>query len=333
MGVFFNPLFKKMSEEGISQSLLREACHISSLTFAQMRRGECVPLESLAKICEYLECDFGDIMTIKPPEPSVNDPIHFTNNIKECIGVFRVTLQDYMSEAGLSVKNVSDLTGLSLNTVKQILKGSLSVSSVSCFKLFVLGKRYNQIFNKYGEMFRQGIEIPIGEEKDDYAISKIIRHYLDDEVSSFLSEYLQEKLCEENVSKAECAKKLGISINTFYKVLNEDILSQSTVTKLCCSMSDETLKQLSDLIDDESPERRREIYRSYSCDNCRAFNYSDNSCYLQYQNIMGEDGKYHSAEPCSHPRTFTLFLEEANDKNIDIAIPDGTIWVPRKIKE
>ena len=62
MGVFFNPLFKKMSEEKIKQFELQKYCQISSLTFAKMRRGECVTLETLIKICEYLECDFGDIM-------------------------------------------------------------------------------------------------------------------------------------------------------------------------------------------------------------------------------------------------------------------------------
>ena len=68
MGVFFNPLFKKMSEENIKQFELQQYCQISTLTFAKMRRGECVSLETLIKICEYLECDFGDIMTINPPQ-------------------------------------------------------------------------------------------------------------------------------------------------------------------------------------------------------------------------------------------------------------------------
>ena len=39
--------------------------NISSATMAKMGKGENVSLEVLQKICEYLDCDIGDIMSFE----------------------------------------------------------------------------------------------------------------------------------------------------------------------------------------------------------------------------------------------------------------------------
>ena len=41
---------------------------ISSATIAKMGKGEKVSLEVLQKICEYLECNIGDIMSFEKDE-------------------------------------------------------------------------------------------------------------------------------------------------------------------------------------------------------------------------------------------------------------------------
>ena len=40
---------------------LRETLKISSSTFAKMSRGETVSMDVLMRVCEYLDCNIGDI--------------------------------------------------------------------------------------------------------------------------------------------------------------------------------------------------------------------------------------------------------------------------------
>ncbi len=328
MGVFFNPLFKKMADENVSQVTLQDECHISSLTFAQMRRGEYVPLESIVKLCQYFECDFEEIMTTLPPKADPLDPLQFTKNIKSIVKVYRAALKDYMQEAGLRISEVSQLTGLSVNTIKQILDGSSTVSSNSCWKLNVLGDRYSEIFDKYAHMFKNGIEIA-HEEQYDYegrAFSKIARHYLDEEIAIAIKDAIIDMMSRKKCSKKQMAENIGISINTLNCVLNGDIKSRTTVERIVCHFSDVTQKRIADLVDDEAPEVKREIFRSYACKNCRAFDRQNNGCYLEYDNIMDANGKYHSAEPCTHPRTFSMLFEEADNRNIKIVTQEKRLW-------
>ena len=134
-----------MEQERIRQVDLQNYSHISSLTFLQMRRGECVPLESFIKICEYLDCDFGVIMTVNAPQADLFDPIKFTMNIKAVNRVFRAALKDFMNETGISINDVSKISGISLNAVKQIFEVKSSVSHNSLLKLNALGYRYLEI--------------------------------------------------------------------------------------------------------------------------------------------------------------------------------------------
>lgn len=323
MRVFFNPLFKKMSEENIKQFELQEYCQISSLTFAKMRRGECVSLEALIKICEYLECDFGDIMTVNPPQADPFDPINFTKNIKAAVRVFCAALKDFMSETGVKVSDISRITGLSVNTIKQILTVKSTVSHSSLLKLNALGDRYLEILKSYSDLFVNGIEISFPEDNEDddrgYYISKISRRYWDENTAVYVQEALLDLMEEKEMTKKELAQSLDMSINTLNSVLARDIKSASTLEKVLFAMPFEMLKQLFDLVGDaETPERRKAPFRSYLCENCRAYNFRDNSCYLQYDNAMGEDGKYHSTDVCTHPKTYTLVFEEAEERGIEI---------------
>ncbi|MEO2627333.1 helix-turn-helix transcriptional regulator [Blautia wexlerae] len=50
----------------MKKSQLREAVGASKSTFAKLGKNENVTLPVLLNICEYLECDFGDIMEAVP---------------------------------------------------------------------------------------------------------------------------------------------------------------------------------------------------------------------------------------------------------------------------
>ena len=66
MKVRYNKLWKLLIDQGMKKSQLREAVGASKSTFAKLGKNENVTLPVLLNICEYLECDFGDIMEAVP---------------------------------------------------------------------------------------------------------------------------------------------------------------------------------------------------------------------------------------------------------------------------
>ena len=66
MKVRYNKLWKLLIDKGMKKSHLREAVGASKSTFAKLGKNENVTLPVLLNICEYLECDFGDIMEAVP---------------------------------------------------------------------------------------------------------------------------------------------------------------------------------------------------------------------------------------------------------------------------
>lgn len=66
MKVRYNKLWKLLIDKEMKKSQLREAVGASKSTFAKLEKNENVTLPVLLNICEYLECDFGDIMEAVP---------------------------------------------------------------------------------------------------------------------------------------------------------------------------------------------------------------------------------------------------------------------------
>ena len=64
MKVRYNKLWKLLIDKEMKKSQLREAVGASKSTFAKLGKNENVTV--LLNICEYLECDFGDIMEAVP---------------------------------------------------------------------------------------------------------------------------------------------------------------------------------------------------------------------------------------------------------------------------
>jgi DNA-binding Xre family transcriptional regulator len=62
MRVSYNKLWKLLIDKNMKKGELREAIGASKSTFAKLGKNENVTLPVLLDICEYLQCDFGDIM-------------------------------------------------------------------------------------------------------------------------------------------------------------------------------------------------------------------------------------------------------------------------------
>ena len=61
--VSYNKLWKKLIDLKLNKSELKEATGIGSTTITKLTNDELVSMEVMMKICLYLECDIGDIMT------------------------------------------------------------------------------------------------------------------------------------------------------------------------------------------------------------------------------------------------------------------------------
>ena len=62
MAVSYNGLWKLLIDKNMKKMDLVEKVGISSSTLAKMSKGETVSLTILEKICDKLDCDFGDII-------------------------------------------------------------------------------------------------------------------------------------------------------------------------------------------------------------------------------------------------------------------------------
>ena len=61
MKISYKKLWIMLVEKEISQATLRKDLNIASGTMTKMRRNEEVALSVLLRICEYLDCNIGDI--------------------------------------------------------------------------------------------------------------------------------------------------------------------------------------------------------------------------------------------------------------------------------
>lgn len=69
----YNRLWKLLVDKKMSKADLRRAAEISPNTMTKLRRDEEVSMAVLKRICEYLECNIGDICDFVPvPDEEVD---------------------------------------------------------------------------------------------------------------------------------------------------------------------------------------------------------------------------------------------------------------------
>lgn len=62
--ISFNPLWKTLIDRGMNRSELTKA-GVSSATIAKMKKDGNINIETLDKICVYLNCKITDVVEIK----------------------------------------------------------------------------------------------------------------------------------------------------------------------------------------------------------------------------------------------------------------------------
>lgn len=62
MSVSYDPLWKLLIDKKMSASDLRKAAGIAPNTMTRMRKEQEVSIAVLSRICDVLDCDYGDIL-------------------------------------------------------------------------------------------------------------------------------------------------------------------------------------------------------------------------------------------------------------------------------
>lgn len=66
--ISYRPLFVTLAKQGKQLKDLTNDLKISSATVAKLKKGQSVTVETLDRICEYLCCDYVDLVTHVRPE-------------------------------------------------------------------------------------------------------------------------------------------------------------------------------------------------------------------------------------------------------------------------
>ena len=75
MAVSYNGLWKLLIDKNMKKVDLINKLGISSSTIAKMTKGETVSMSIMEKLCEELDCDFGDIMHYEKGKAGENDGV------------------------------------------------------------------------------------------------------------------------------------------------------------------------------------------------------------------------------------------------------------------
>lgn len=66
MALSYNRMWKLLVDKKMSKADLRKTADIAPNTMTKLRRDEAVNLTILSRICQVLNCDFGDIVEYIP---------------------------------------------------------------------------------------------------------------------------------------------------------------------------------------------------------------------------------------------------------------------------
>lgn len=64
MEISYNKLWKVLVDKKMSKADLRRAADVASGTMTSLRRDKKVSMDVMLRICEALDCDIGDVMSI-----------------------------------------------------------------------------------------------------------------------------------------------------------------------------------------------------------------------------------------------------------------------------
>ena len=73
MAISYNRMWKLLIDKKISKADLRKMADIAPNTMTKLRRDEPVNLAVLGRICDVLNCDYGDLIQYMPEEKTSDE--------------------------------------------------------------------------------------------------------------------------------------------------------------------------------------------------------------------------------------------------------------------
>ena len=64
MGISYKKLWVLLIEKDITRAQMRRDLKIATGTMSKLNKGEEVALSVILRICEYLDCDIGDVCSV-----------------------------------------------------------------------------------------------------------------------------------------------------------------------------------------------------------------------------------------------------------------------------
>lgn len=329
MSVYFGRLFELLTKMGITQEALCKACNISPKTILGMKRGVLPSLEVIDKICNYLNCDFNDIMEhVKSDgyEPLIDKQLEA--NLTDLCGVYRVALKEYMQNNGLAVGDISKLSGLSINTIKSLLVGKI-VSSKSCTILYSISKDFSLLVDEKILLYKNGVQL------EDSAVimarNKIEKFAGNADTIALLNQAVFEYRMEKFLDGKSFAEQIDVNVATLHKLMAGKAVTYTVIRKILDVLSDETIIKIAGKIDETKPiSTLSNRFRPRNCNKCPAFDKERKECKLLYKVSQKDNGEYYSAETCSKPRSYTAVYEEGQARNIPFKKPENVVYIPAK---
>ena len=68
MGISYKKLWVLLIEKDITRAQMRRDLKIATGTMSKLNKGEEVALSVLLRICDYLDCDIGNICSVVKPK-------------------------------------------------------------------------------------------------------------------------------------------------------------------------------------------------------------------------------------------------------------------------
>lgn len=66
MDISYNKLFKLLIDRSLKKTEFAKEVGISGNTLAKLSKNDTISMDSIVRICRYLNCDVGDIMEVLP---------------------------------------------------------------------------------------------------------------------------------------------------------------------------------------------------------------------------------------------------------------------------
>ena len=228
MAVSYDGLWRDLSKRRISASDLRKYTGIAPNTMTKLRRNEDVSLSVLGKICDLLECDYGDIVNYVSDESQTDNELSsFSINNRRFLGN-KFKLLPFISEVVkrhcgdiASFADIFSGTGsvASAFTDKQLITNDILYSSFICNYAWFSGQNYDK--SKVIRLITQYNEVPVSE--DNYMTINFSDTYFsrtDCAKIGFIREDIERLYAECKINEREKAILIMSLIYAMDKIAN-----------------------------------------------------------------------------------------------------------------